>query len=142
LVYRKWLEQMIIPIDVCFLIFNMVLIIHSVLAQRQRSIQYQLRSSVNENTCGSRLSRCFLLVTSSIVRLFTAIQWCIRCGNIGDNTKAVTAVDDGILDQHQESLSSADIATNTGDDLVVIANTLPSMQVCNAHIVQEYYIAG
>jgi len=141
LVYRQWLGYMIFPLGACFVIFNMVLIIHAVLAQRQRSDQYQLGSSGTENTCGSRLSRCFLLFTSSICKLFTAIKWCICRGNIGDTTnKVVTAVDNGILDHHhQEPSSSADLATNaviSNELLSAIADTLPSMQVCLKPVVR------
>ena len=74
LIYRTWLGLSIFPIVFSVIFVNMILIIHSVLVQKQKSDRYRLRTSGADNSCGSRIARYFLCFTSCIGGLFMTIK--------------------------------------------------------------------
>ena len=72
----------------------MILIIHSVLVQKQKSDRYRLRTSGADNSCGSRIARYFLCCTSCIGDLFMTIKVFIFGDKSIDEKRSSTTKDD------------------------------------------------
>jgi len=103
----------------------MILIIHSVLVQKQKSDRYRLRTSGADTSCGSRMAGYFLCFTSCIGDMFTTIKVFICRDKSIDEERSSTAKDDSNNSLHLDRVSGLATSVPSGN-----ADPLPPLQEC------------